>query len=508
MSPRHGSASPASALWHALRAALLALALFLPCTAAADHERWYVIDMAGGRAGWCHVVQKTTADRITSTTELTFKIGRAEKAVSLGMKSEFVETLAHKPVSLRTEMRLGNQPTRVICTYGEKEIQITTISAAGEERSTHPLPEGEWLTPAAAGEFVRKRLEAGATTIELRTIDAMGALDAMSALTPVITTHSDCRPEELDILGKKIKVTRSIVTSSAQPRVQSTEYLDAQGIPVKSETSLRGISIAMTASTRQEAMAERAGPEMMTTTFVTPDRPIPNARATTHAVYLVSVPDGKLPAFPATGLQQSTTISDREARIEVRRTGPTPAPEADAADPVFTKPSSTINSDDQVIRDLAARAVKGADSAAAKAEALRRFVHAHISEKDLGVGFGSASETARTRRGDCTEHGVLLAAMLRTQGIPARVACGLIYADGFAGSRNIFGYHMWSQALLEIDGKPRWVDLDATLDDQTPFDATHITLAVSPLGDGQTQDALLSIATIIGRLQIKVETIK
>jgi hypothetical protein len=85
------------------------------------------------------------------------------------------------------------------------------------------------------------------------------------------------------------------------------------------------------------------------------------------------------------------------------------------------------------------------------------------------------------------------------------VACGLVYTDGFAGSKNIFGYHMWSQALLEVDGKPTW----GTLTHAQRRDSVrrpHIALAVSSLADGQTQDALLTIATIIGRLQIKVES--
>ena len=120
----------------------------------------------------------------------------------------------------------------------------------------------------------------------------------------------------------------------------------------------------------------------------------------------------------------------------------------------------------------------------------------------------SAAETARTRRGDCTEHGVLLAAMLRAAGIPSRVACGLIYVDGFVGSENIFGYHMWAEALLDVHGQPTWVDLDATLGPEAAFDAAHIALTVTALADGQPQDALVTLATIIGRLRIKVESVQ
>src|SRR5690606_5201760 len=95
------------------------------------------------------------------------------------------------------------------------------------------------------------------------------------------------------------------------------------------------------------------------------------------------------------------------------------------------------------------------------AEKLRRFVHSYISNKSLDVGLASASEVCRTREGDCTEHATLLAAALRFAGIPSRVVSGLIYAEEFAGRSRIFGYHMWTQALLPDDaGAMRWVDLD------------------------------------------------
>ncbi len=100
---------------------------------------------------------------------------------------------------------------------------------------------------------------------------------------------------------------------------------------------------------------------------------------------------------------------------------------------------------------------------------------------------------------------MLLAAVLRAARIPARVVSGLVYAEGFAGQSDIFGYHMWAQALLEVDGQPRWIDLDGTLN-ETTFDATHIALAVSALGDNQTYEALAPMATMIGRLSIKVDS--
>jgi transglutaminase-like putative cysteine protease len=133
-----------------------------------------------------------------------------------------------------------------------------------------------------------------------------------------------------------------------------------------------------------------------------------------------------------------------------------------------------------------------------RADALRKLTNKQISHKGMETAFASASETAKNRTGDCSEHGVLLCALLRADGIPARVASGLVYVDGFAGKRGIFGWHMWTQAL--IDGK--WVDLDATL--PIRYHAAHVLTGTSSLSDGAGMTDLLSIIQLIGNLDIDV----
>jgi transglutaminase-like putative cysteine protease len=211
---------------------------------------------------------------------------------------------------------------------------------------------------------------------------------------------------------------------------------------------------------------------------------------------------GQLPQLPTSPTQQVMIASDkRSARVTVTRTADRAA-DANATGPAAPKLKHTAAADgrDPRIKALTGEALEGVGTdPTVRAEALRRFVRRHIKAKDLSVGMATASEVARTRTGDCTEHAVLLAAMLRSAGIPARAASGLMYVDQFIGQRGVFGYHMWTQAWL--DG--RWVDLDAMLDD-VAFDATHITLSVSDLDEtGMTND-LVQMVPIIGNLQIDV----
>ena len=100
---------------------------------------------------------------------------------------------------------------------------------------------------------------------------------------------------------------------------------------------------------------------------------------------------------------------------------------------------------------------------------------------------------------------MLLAAVLRAADVPSRTVSGLIYVDQFAGRQGVFGYHMWTQAWYGGDTVGgRWVDLDATLGDDTPFDATHIALARSVLADDTMMNDMVNMAPMLGRLSVRV----
>jgi transglutaminase-like putative cysteine protease len=76
----------------------------------------------------------------------------------------------------------------------------------------------------------------------------------------------------------------------------------------------------------------------------------------------------------------------------------------------------------------------------------------------------SARAVLRARRGDCNEHAVLLTALARAAGVPARVVAGAVYLD------DGFYYHAWTEMWLGT-----WVSADAVFD-QLPADATHVKL--------------------------------
>src|SRR5690348_4038941 len=111
--------SPAPGLPRFLAAAI-ALLLALPaCLRADDYDRWYAVEMAGGRAGWMHTAQKTDGDTITTTSETKLSFARSQASISVSMEGRFVETAAGKPISMHTEMKFGTVPTIMDCTFAD-----------------------------------------------------------------------------------------------------------------------------------------------------------------------------------------------------------------------------------------------------------------------------------------------------------------------------------------------------------------------------------------------------
>ena len=222
-------------------------------------------------------------------------------------------------------------------------------------------------------------------------------------------------------------------------------------------------------------------------------------RATT-ATFRLHVDVGEMPQLPSAASQRVTPGDDgASATLVIDINDNLAATAAEVGDASYLASSAMVDAGDPLIDKLAARAVReaGAD-ALSRADAMRAAVHRYVTSKGLDTAFATASETARTRRGDCSEHAVLLCAMLRAQKIPARVAVGLVYADAFLGREAIFGWHMWTQAL--IDG--HWIDLDATLTGR--YHAGHVLTAVSSLDQGGVDAALASTLPLMGNLQIEV----
>jgi transglutaminase-like putative cysteine protease len=131
-------------------------------------------------------------------------------------------------------------------------------------------------------------------------------------------------------------------------------------------------------------------------------------------------------------------------------------PELEPRDPErYRTASFLIDFDEPEVRALSAE-LAARHGGAPSLEELRRFAGGAIPRKSSERGWDAASRIARAGVGDCTEHAVLLTALARAAGRPARVALGLLVAR-VDGEPLALG-HAWA----EIHDGGRWVPVDAT----------------------------------------------
>ncbi|WP_432797840.1 transglutaminase-like domain-containing protein [Poriferisphaera sp. WC338] len=491
--------------------------------AQTNFERWFVLLIQGERAGYVHTVETTLPNgNIQTSSETKIKIARGPAVVAIAMSQTTTETSAGKPVESITSADLGQATLYSKYVFNEKDVTQITRQLGREVSKTFPLPDTDALAPAAAARFIEAQMQEGANNIKLKTIDT--SLN----LTTITLEMNRGEKTTAEVFGRTVPATLWRSTVSSIPGTTIHDYIDDTGRTLRTTLAMiPGMEMDMIAADKDLALSPLDTPQMLSLMLLKPapgSAPVPTDKPTTSAVFEVTFkkrPEntGLNIDLPSTGSQRVIWGDDHTARIITNLNTPN-SPTHDLPTEEHLAGSSMVQHADPAIHQLVIEALgeniihKDTDqetsppylttlSKPEQAERFRKFVNNFITEKNLSVGLATASEIAQTKEGDCTEHATLLAAMLRVQGIPSRTVSGLMYVPNFQNNKNIFGYHMWTQAFLPSTEGAYWVDLDPSMSEPA-FDATHIALTISSLDDQSFTNDIVRLTPIMGRIQIKV----
>jgi hypothetical protein len=460
-------------------------------------ETWQVIFLGGQRVGYARILvaPRTVGDEtvVHTTAETRLILKRFGQTLQMSTTLESEESLAG---DLRHfKFRMANPPAMSTTTTGavaDGKLNLTTEINGRVSRSSQawqagiksptyqdrmlrvtPLKPGEKKTVQA---FFPEMGKPGTLTV------AAGALETVKLL--------DGQTAEL----QQVKVANSLV-----PGVTTTGWINARGDTVKSSTSLLGTDMVTYTVPKEEALKQLTVAELdlgVATLVKVPV--IQKPYETKSVVYRLTIPDeDPSTVIPKGDTQAVKRISEHVAEVTVTALPLSAEAKAGQAADEFLKPTSYLQSDDAAVRKHAEQAAGSQTAPGAIAREMERYVHEKLDKKNFSTALASAAEVAQNLEGDCTEHAVLLAAMLRVKQIPSRVAVGMVYIN----PPSAFGGHMWTEALL--DGQ--WVPLDATLG-QGGIGATHIKLGDATFADETAAplSTFTSLITVIGKLQIEV----
>jgi hypothetical protein len=141
----------------------------------------------------------------------------------------------------------------------------------------------------------------------------------------------------------------------------------------------------------------------------------------------------------------------------------------------YLQPTDMAQSDDAGIVAATKQIVGSETNAMLVAKLIVHEVFENI-EKQAGVrGSATALEVLQNGAGDCTEHAVLVVALMRAAGIPARTVNGIVLGSDGAGN-GIAGYHAWAEIWLG-----QWIGVDATVD-ETGTSARYLEFGIDEPG--------------------------
>ena len=421
----------------------------------------------GRKVGNLQMDRKVDAGKVVTSQVLHFHMTRSR--VPLDLQSELLttESTSGAPLSFLSNSKMSSQENLV---NGEVRpdglFQVSTTVGRQSKVSLLVWPEGALLGEGQRLAMVSKGFAAG-TKYRLRNFDASRQQVAdvdVEVLGDEVVSMPDGTRETLHHLHQ------SIVGNSGQ---SVDIWVDDKGAIRRNLSSLLGFRLEMVACNATCANAPDQDVDLLRAAMIASPRAMPSSFRYAPMRYTITILGDRASPFAMTDEQSVTPVGNGSYLLDVgfgmRRSSETgPLPED-------TEPNDWVQSNNPAVIALAKSVAGNATSDLQRMRRLRSFLSDYIDQEGLDVGYASALETIETKRGDCTEHAVLLTAMARALGIPARVVTGVVYADRTAEASRVFVPHAWTQAWI----KDRWVSFDSA---QRRFDTTHIALGT---GNGE-----------------------
>lgn len=478
----------------------LVLATCLLSSAPSPQEEWHLVMIGDAPAGYLRIVRQERAggERVTTLAQ-KLVLRRGTTSVEIETSTTYEEDEGGELLGFRHTQKLSRQPMVSTGRVVGAELVIQDSAGDGPPRESRLAVEDGAVGPWRAEELMREKLrspgDSAAVVLFFPEVRRFGK--------QVATLRGE---ESVACRGPARKLRRLTIEQDVIPGVTTEEWVDEDFRLHKSSMQVFGLTLVTCRSAIEEVLAQdfSSPPEIFFASSVPADRRVPGG--VREAVYrLVSkgdrfpVPDDAY-IFRATGQTLLRAEDARSRTIRVRSV----LPAAPAARPVpatpelqeYLRPNPVLGSDDARIRKIAEEVVASEGDSWKAAQALQGWVYRNLRRKNLDTAFAPAAEVARTKEGDCTEHAVLLAALLRAAGIPSRVVAGLVYHEGaFVG-------HMWTEARIGT-----WIPLDATLGEgRVPAD--RIALSSGSLDSSSVADFFLGMVPVLGNLRIEVLELK
>lgn len=457
-------------------------------------DRWYEVYLGNTKVGYVSDIMQKEGDVIKSRNEFVMLIKRAGQTVEITVEQETKEKLSGELIDFTSETKMAGIPMLKKGRVEGKELVVYEKQFITGKETRYPFdPEGA-VSWGLRKQVLENGFQEAGKTYKLKVYSPDLGMKAP------VTANIICSGEKLIEIGEEkiqaYEVDMELLSTFGSLKTRS--WFDKECVAVRTDMNMGGMNISIIQVPKKKAKKMDAEVhELLLSSVLTLNAPVSKGEKN---IFIMETVKGKWSAtlFEGTG-QKVEKMDDKSVRVIVDQSSNKKKVEEQIDLKPFLSPSVYLDIDDFLIQKLAKKGKGKARTQREIAKKLTQFVNRYVSGKNYGVGFATASEVARNKEGDCTEHSMLLAALGRVLGIPTRVATGLVYADEFEGKKDVLVYHMWTQFYLD----DQWVNLDAALG-LVKCPADRITLTVDSMHE-DTMDSVIPVMELINNLKVTVQ---
>ena len=417
-------------------------------TVLPERDVWMNVFQNGRKIGFSHsiMIQTSNGYTIQETVQLKINTMGMVQEITLNTKGSLLKDLSLSSFEFR--MNSGRFQFRASGTAKDRILSIQT-DAGGRIQNLDLELENRIYLPAGMVHSI------GALNLKPNEVISFSIFDPISMGQETIDVRMMGK-ENIQIMGQDHPAKKISFTFKGNSQLA---WIGEKG-EVLRESGLLGIEMERT--TRADALyglPVEASQDLTKVASVESNRVIKNPDRLNRLSLRVEGIDQE--DFSLDGFRQTfknnvlTVIKESLPGAEDLQTTP------ETVSDEYLAPTPLIQSDHPKIQRLAKRVTDSARNPLEKIEQLADWVHRKIKKRPV-LSVPDALSTLKNRMGDCNEHSVLLAALARAAGIPARVETGLVYLT------DRFYYHAWNLVYIG-----EWITVDA-LYGQIPADVTHL----------------------------------
>ena len=379
-------------------------------------------------------------------------------SMSIQMDSKSWSKSNGDPIKMWSSTASGGRTSTVTAAFGKATIALTISNGGGISHRSLPRPTDLRVVDDPLTLVLQGTIKAG--TIHSFYVFDPSTASLVKNVVKVVgkqTTHLN---------NKNLSATLIEVTD---PRSTMRVFVDLKGNLVKVEGPA---GIDLIPVSRKVALSQNAPYEPSTdlafSTSIKINEPLDSPADL--AELKIRLTAKNLTSVPSDPFQSASQGADGWVidihPIVIGASNPASITDAAKGKPEWLKPSLNMPSQSPKFTKLARQITKGNSDVQSASFAIRRYVYDNM-KPNAGIGvLRDATEVLDSKEGVCRDYATLTVTLLRSAGIPARLASGLVNWDG------TFYYHAWAEAW---DGK-NWIGIDST-SDQNQISAAHVKLS-------------------------------